>query len=137
MRTTLVNLCSRITQFERVDQFQSASYSYRKAASLAKDARQKNDYKNAAERLRSKIQAAVDGRMSEARTLDKDSMGLQKLRTLEAQGHTYPHDSAVWRHCWVTKGIKECWEVLMSLSFQSLIHLLVVLSCRGCKGSGL
>jgi hypothetical protein len=98
------------------DQFQAARVSYSKAASIAKNARQKREYASAAKRMEAKIQTAIDGRMSEAQMLDNKSMGVQRLIALEAQGYNYPHDSAVWRHCYVSKRVKECWEVCLHKS---------------------
>lgn len=63
--------------------------------------------------MTARIQAAVTERMNEARTVNKGTaIGIDRLRMLEAQGHTFPRDSAVQRHCWVIKDLKEAWEVL-------------------------
>ena len=55
--------------------------------------------------------------MNESRNVDKGTaIGIDRLRMLEAQGHTFPRDSAVQRHCWVIKDVTESWKVLDPLA---------------------
>jgi len=61
--------------------------------------------------MEAKIQGAVNKRMNQALFVNKDSMGVQRLLALEAEGYKYPPDSAAWRHCYVSQLVRESWEV--------------------------
>lgn len=93
-------------------QFQLAFGSYAKAASMTKDRRLRNEYRNSAQRMRTKIELALNERLGARQTMKKgEFQPIQRLLTLELEGFSYKLDSAVFRHCYVSKRLKERWEV--------------------------
>ena len=71
--------------------------------------------------MKAKVQNALNEQLGTAQRMRQEQFQpIQRLMSLELEGHTYKFDSAVYRHCTVASRIKGGWEVMLqwsSLSF--------------------